>query len=99
MVALAGMWQHFRQTLKMPSPGPHEKRYTLIRMDPRPPHRGITMHRLPVGGDFPGLLFAVGSALIFLLAIPALWYVLVGAVAVGLFIAGALRVIRHSHES
>ena len=57
------------------------------------------MHRLPVGGDFPGLLFAVGCVLIFLLAIPALWYVLVGAVAVGLFIAGVLQIIRHSHES
>lgn len=57
------------------------------------------MHRLPVGGDFPGLLFAVGCALIFLLAIPALWYVLVGAVAVGVFIAGVLQIIRHSRES
>ena len=57
------------------------------------------MHRLPVGGDFPGLLFAIGSVLIFLLAIPALWYVLFGAVALGLFIAAVLQIIRHSHAS
>jgi len=42
-------------------------------MESKSPHRGITMHRLPVGGDFPGLVFAVGSALIFLIALPALW--------------------------
>jgi hypothetical protein len=71
----------------------------MTMMDTKFPHRGITMHRLPVGGDFPGLLFAVGCALIFLLAIPALWCVLVGAVAVGVFIAGVLQIIRHSHES
>jgi len=57
------------------------------------------MHRLPVGGDFPGLLFAVGCALIFLLAIPALWYVLVGAMAAGLFVAGVLQISRRSRES
>jgi hypothetical protein len=45
---------------------------------PEHPHRGITMHRLSVGGDFPALVFAVGGVLIFLFAIPALWYV-VGA--------------------
>jgi hypothetical protein len=71
----------------------------MMLMEPKPPHRGITMHRLPVGGNFPGLLFAIGTALIFLLAIPALWYVLVGAVAMGLFIAGVLQIIRHSRES
>jgi len=54
------------------------------------PHRGITMHQLPVGGNVPGLVFAVGSALIFLLAIPALWYLLAGAVAVGLLTAAVL---------
>jgi Flp pilus assembly protein TadB len=55
------------------------------------PHRGITMHQLPVAGNIPGLIFAVGSALIFLFAIPALWYVLVAAVAVGLVIAALLQ--------
>lgn len=54
------------------------------------PHRGITMHELPVGGNLPGLLFVVGGCLIFLFAIPALWYVLAGAAALGLIVAAAL---------
>jgi type III secretory pathway component EscS len=61
------------------------------------PHRGITMHQLPVAGDFPGLIFAVGSALIFLFAIPALWYVLVAAVVIGLVIAALLQVVHQRH--
>ena len=55
------------------------------------PHRGITMHQLPVGGNFPGFVFAVGSALIFLLAIPALWFVLIAALVVGLIAATVLQ--------
>ena len=62
-------------------------------MESKSPHRGIDMHRLPVGGDFPGLVFAVGSALIFLSALPALWYLVVGALAVGLVIAAVLQMI------
>ena len=62
-------------------------------MESKSPHRGIDMHRLPVGGDFPGLVFAVGSALVFLLALPALWYVVVGALAVGLVVAAVLQTI------
>jgi hypothetical protein len=57
------------------------------------PHRGITMHQLPVAGNIPGLVFAVGSALIFLFAIPALWYVMVAAIVVGLVIAAVLPVL------
>jgi hypothetical protein len=69
-------------------------------METKSPHRGITMHRLPVGGDFPGLVFAVGSALIFLIALPALWYLVVGALAVGLVIAAVLQMIHdRSDES
>jgi hypothetical protein len=67
-------------------------------METKSPHRGIDMHRLPVGGDFPGLIFAVGSALIFLIALPALWYVVVGALAVGLVIAAVLQIIHDSPD-
>lgn len=67
-------------------------------MEERRPHRGITMHRLPVGGDFPGLLFAVGSMLIFLLAIPALWYIVVGALIVGLVVAAALTLAHNKPD-
>lgn len=63
-------------------------------MESKAPHRGIDMHRLPVGGDFAGVLFAVGSALIFLLAIPALWYVTAAAVAVGCIVAAVLMLTR-----
>jgi len=62
-------------------------------MESKSPHRGIDMHRLPVGGDLPGLVFAVGTALIFLIALPALWYVVVGALAVGLVIAAVLQIL------
>ena len=62
------------------------------------PHRGITMHRLSLGADFPGLLFAVGSALIFLIAIPALWYVVAGALAVGLVIAAVLQLVHNKPD-
>jgi hypothetical protein len=61
------------------------------------PHRGITMHQLPVGHNFPGLLFTVGSALIFLFAIPALWFVLVAAVAIGLVVAAILQIVHREH--
>jgi uncharacterized membrane protein (DUF106 family) len=63
------------------------------------PHPGITMHQLPVGSSFPGVLFAVGSALIFLFAIPALWYILVAAIVVGLIFAAVLQFARDSRES
>lgn len=56
------------------------------------------MHRLPVGGDFPGLVFAVGSALIFLIALPALWFVVVGALAAGLVIAAVLQIIHDKKD-
>ena len=56
------------------------------------------MHEMPVGANFPGLLFAIGSALIFLLAIPALWYVVAGAAVVGLLIAASLQII-HGHDT
>ena len=62
------------------------------------PHRGITMHEMPVGGSFPGLLFAIGSALIFLFAIPALWYVVAGATVVGLLVAAFLAIFREHHR-
>jgi len=54
-------------------------------------HPGITMHKLSFGGGFVGLLFAVGSALIFLLGFPTLWYFVVLACALGIGIAVFLR--------
>lgn len=54
-------------------------------------HPGISMHKLPVGGGFIGLLFAAGSALIFLLGLPALWYFVAFSAALGIGVAVLLR--------
>jgi hypothetical protein len=43
----------------------------------------ISMHRIPIGGGVAGLIFAVGSCMIFLVGIPALRWFLLGAVVVG----------------
>jgi hypothetical protein len=50
----------------------------------------ISMHRIPVGGGVAGLIFAVGSCLVFLIGIPALRWFLFGAVAVGALVGGLL---------
>jgi hypothetical protein len=60
------------------------------------PHPGIAIHKVPVGADFPGLLFAVGMVLIFLIAVPALWFVLVAAGFMGIGVAWLLHFIHHS---
>ena len=56
-------------------------------------HPGITMHKLPVGGGFAGLVFAVGSALIFILGLPSLWYFVAFSAALGVGIAVILRLV------
>ena len=53
-------------------------------------HPGITMHKLSFGGGLMGLVFAVGSALIFLLGFPTLWYFVALAGALGVAIAALL---------
>jgi membrane protein implicated in regulation of membrane protease activity len=55
-------------------------------------HPGISMHKLPVGGGFIGLLFAVGSALVFVLGLPALWYFVAFSAALGIGIALLMRI-------
>ena len=54
-------------------------------------HPGITMHKLSFGGGLMGLVFAVGSALIFVLGFPALWYFVALAGGLGVAIAAILR--------
>ena len=56
-------------------------------------HPGITMHKISFGGGFIGLLFAAGSALIFVLGFPTLWYFVALAFALGIGIAIFLRVV------
>jgi len=61
-------------------------------------HPGITMHKLTVGGEFAGLLFAVGTVLIFVFGLPALWYFVAFSIAVGVAVAILLRVINTRGE-
>lgn len=62
---------------------------------PEKPHPGITMHSLSFGGGFMGLVFGLGSALIFLIGFPTLWCFLALAIALGLVIAVYLRSASH----
>ena len=58
-------------------------------------HPGINMHKFTVGGGFVGLVFAAGSALIFVLGFPTLWYFVALAFALGLGIAIVLKIASH----
>jgi hypothetical protein len=64
---------------------------SAIQQDLQELHRGITMHRLEIGSGFPALVFTVGCAAIFLIALPSLWYFLVFAATLGIGIAAVLR--------
>jgi|SRR5579863_396423 uncharacterized membrane protein len=59
-------------------------------------HPGISMHKLPIGAGFIGLVFTVGCALIFLLGLPQLWYFVVFSTAFGVVLAAIFRVISRS---
>jgi hypothetical protein len=56
-------------------------------------HPGISMHKLPVGAGFIGLVFTVGCALIFLLGFPQLWYFVALSVVLGIALAIIFRAI------
>jgi hypothetical protein len=62
-----------------------------ITMKTEKPHPGITLHQIKVGGGLMGLVFTVGTAAIFLGAIPALWVPLLGSLVCGIGIALVLR--------
>jgi hypothetical protein len=55
-------------------------------------HPGILTHKIPVGAGVAGLIFTVGSLAIFLVGLPALWYFLAGAVALGIGIAAFMHI-------
>jgi len=54
-------------------------------------HPGITMHKLSFGGGLEGLTFVVGSTLIFVFGLPALWYFVVLTYVLGIGVAIFLR--------
>jgi hypothetical protein len=51
----------------------------------------INISKIRAGGGIAGLIFAIGSMLIFLLGIPGLWYFFAFAIALGVGIAVVLR--------
>jgi membrane protein implicated in regulation of membrane protease activity len=61
-------------------------------------HPGISMHKLPVGGGFVGILFAVGCAAIFVLGLPSLWYFVAFSAALGIAIAALIRFFQQDTE-
>lgn len=58
-------------------------------------HPGINMHKLPVGGGFVGILFAIGSAVIFIVGFPTLWYFVALAFGLGIAVAVGLKIASH----
>lgn len=56
-------------------------------------HPGINMHKLSIGGGFVGLLFAVGSAAIFILGFPTLWYFVAFSAVLGVALALIMRFV------
>jgi hypothetical protein len=61
-------------------------------------HPGINMHKLPVGGGFIGILFALGSAVIFILGFPTLWYFVAFSAGLGIAIAALIRFFHQSRS-
>lgn len=61
-------------------------------------HPGISMHRLPVGGGFVGVLFAVGCAAIFLIGMPSLWYFVAFSAGLGIAIAALIRFFQQGNS-
>jgi hypothetical protein len=49
------------------------------------------MHKLSFGGGLEGLTFVIGSVLIFVFGLPALWYFVAFAVALGIGVAVFLQ--------
>ncbi len=58
---------------------------------PEKRHPGINMHKLSFGGGLEGLTFVMGSVLIFVFGLPALWYFVAFALVLGVGIAVFLR--------
>jgi len=55
------------------------------------PHPGITMHKIPVGGDEMGLVFTVGVVGMILLALPEMRTFLMLSLPIGVAVGIILR--------
>jgi hypothetical protein len=58
----------------------------------------INMANIPVSGDVPGLIFALATALIFFLGIPAIRWMFPAAIVLGCGIAVVLHFIHHGER-
>lgn len=56
-------------------------------------HPGIALHKIPVDGGFIGLVFTIGSIVIFVGGFPTFWYVIVLSIVLGIAIAILLRLV------
>jgi len=65
---------------------------------PESRHPGINMHKLPVGGGFVGILFAIGSAVIFIVGFPTLWYFVALSFGLGIAVALILKFVHQGHS-
>lgn len=61
-------------------------------------HPGISMHKLPVGGDIMGTVFALGIVLMFVVGTPLARWFLLGAVVLGGFCAVVFVRYHQKHE-
>ena len=57
------------------------------------PHPGISMHKLPVGGDIMGLVFTVGVLAMILVALPEARTFILLSLPTGLVIGLILRLM------
>jgi hypothetical protein len=57
-------------------------------------HPGITMHKIPVGGNVTGLVFAIGVVAMILLALPEARSFLALSLPIGVVIGIILRLTR-----
>ena len=62
-----------------------------MRDDDSGPGPQINISKIHFGGGIAGLIFTVGSMLIFLFGIPGLWYFFAFAIALGVGIAVVLH--------
>jgi hypothetical protein len=61
------------------------------------PRPQINSAKLRIGGEIVGLIFTIGSMLIFLTGIPVLRYIFPIALVLGCVVALALHFVRHSN--
>jgi hypothetical protein len=57
------------------------------------PHPGISMHKIPVGGDEIGVMFVIGVLVPMLIALPEVRNFILLSLPIGVIIAIILRLI------